>query len=173
MDPGTKLTRRGSNWYGPRTDDWREYAVITRAHRWLAYWSIGGRCRPQGLWCAALFGLAAAILPSAAQADNFANVYYDAGKDQLLVTISYRGTNPDHTFSLQWGMCKDSADGKTREIAVDVLDSQWQDAARRDFKKTTRFSLADLTCRPATLTLRTAPRFLYTLQIPARSSPRP
>jgi hypothetical protein len=164
---------RGAGQIGMARDDWREYAVTTSAHRWLANWNIGGLCRPQGLWCAAVFGLAAGILPGAAQADNFANVYYDARKDQLVVTMSYLGTNPDHTFSLQWGTCKDSPDGTTREIAVDVLDSQWQDAARQNFKMTTRFSLADLTCRPATLTLRTAPRFLYTLQIPARFSPRP
>jgi hypothetical protein len=40
--------------------------------------------------------------------------------------------------------------------------------ARQPFKKTTRFSLADLPCRPVKLTLRTAPRFYVTLQIPAR-----
>jgi len=34
--------------------------------------------------------------------------------------------------------------------------------------KTTRFSLADLPCRPVKLTLRTAPRFYVTLQIPAQ-----
>jgi len=126
-----------------------------------------GRSRPQG-FASAAFLLAASLLSGAVRGDNFANVYYDGGKDQLVVTIFYRGTNPDHHFSLQWGTCKVSADGATREIAAEVLDSQWQDAAVRNFRKTTRFSLADVTCRPAKLTLRTAPRFLYTLQIPAR-----
>jgi len=38
------------------------------------------------------------------------------------------------------------------EIVAEVLDGQWQDAARQPFKKTTRFSLADLPCRPVKLT---------------------
>ena len=102
-----------------------------------------------------------------AQADTFSRVTYDRGKDQLVVTMRYRGTNPDHTFSLQWGHCKGMAGSQLHEIVVDVLDSQWQDEERDDFKKTTRFGLADLSCRPATLTLRTAPRYFYTLLIPA------
>ncbi len=118
---------------------------------------------------AALF----ALLTTAVRADNFGNAYYDARGDQIVVTMTYRGTNPDHTFSLKWGQCKESADGSAREIVAEVLDSQWQDAAIQSFKKTTRFSLADLQCRPAKLTLRTAPRFYYTLQIPARASAPP
>jgi hypothetical protein len=111
------------------------------------------------------------MLTTAVRADNFANVYYDARKDQIVVTMVYRGTNPDHTFSLKWGQCKESADGSSREIVAEVLDSQWQDVATQNFKKTTRFSLDDLPCRPAKLTLRTAPRFYYTLKIPARAIP--
>jgi hypothetical protein len=117
-------------------------------------------------------GLAVALLATAVRADNFASAYYDARSDQIVVTMTYRGSNPDHTFSLKWGQCKDSADGRPREIVAEVLDSQWQDAATQSFKKTTRFSLADLQCRPAKLTLRTAPRFYYTLQIPAQASAR-
>jgi len=108
-----------------------------------------------------------------ARADNFANAYYDSRKDQVVVTMFYRGTNPDHTFSLKWGRCKESADGSEREIVAEVLDSQWQDAATEDFKKTTRFGLESLHCRPAKLTLRTAPRFYYTLLIPARTDAAP
>jgi hypothetical protein len=116
---------------------------------------------------ALLLGLVLLALLPTAQADNFYKVYYDAGKDDLVVSITYRGTNPDHTFSLKWGRCKNSQGGVLHEIAGDVLDSQWQDDAQSDFKKTVRFSLADFRCRPATVTLRTAPRFLYTLLIPA------
>jgi hypothetical protein len=120
-----------------------------------------------------LCGLAAAVLTTAARADSFASAHYDAGKDQLIVTMIYRGTNPDHTFSLKWGQCKESADGSGREIVAEVLDSQWQDVETQDFKKTTRFSLNNLQCRPAKLTLRSAPRFYYTLQIPARQITAP
>jgi hypothetical protein len=113
------------------------------------------------------------MLRDAARADNFTNAYYDARKDQLVVTISYRGTNPDHTFSLKWGQCKELPDGSEREIVAEILDDQWQDVASRNFKKTTRFGLEKLRCRPAKLTLRTAPRFYYTLQIPAQTVPAP
>jgi hypothetical protein len=40
--------------------------------------------------------------PQMSLADNFVNVYYDAAADNLVVTMSYRGTNPDHTFTLRW-----------------------------------------------------------------------
>ena len=141
--------------------------VTMSAEQWSAHHPDAGRVslRSRGaLSC----GLAVALLTTAVRADNFANVYYDARRDQIAVTMTYRGTNPDHTFSLKWGQCKEPADGGTREIVAEVLDSQWQDAATQSFKKTTRFSLADLQCRPAKLTLRTAPRFYYTLQIPER-----
>jgi hypothetical protein len=122
---------------------------------------------------AVLLGIASAMLTPAAQADNFANVYYDASKDQLVVTMAYRGTNRHHKFSLQWGPCNAPQDGNLNEVTADVLDSQWQDAAVSDFKKTTRFSLAGIPCRPAKVTLRTAPRFLATVVIPAGPSQLP
>ena len=106
-----------------------------------------------------------------AAADNFASVFYDAQTDELVVTMKYRGTNPGHMFSLQWGECRTLADARLPEVVADVNDSQYQDAARQDFKTTSRFSLAGLPCRPAKLTLRTAPRFYYVVQIPAQTSP--
>lgn len=115
-------------------------------------------------------GLAVALSATAVRADDFAGAYYDARGDQVVVTMVYRGTNPNHVFSLKWGQCRQSPDGGAREIVAEVLDSQWRDAAIQDFRKTTHFSLADVHCRPAKLTLRTAPRFYFTLQIPA--SPR-
>jgi hypothetical protein len=145
----------------------RETWMATRADR------AGARRVSRHAGTALLCGLAVAALTTAARADNFANAYYDARKDQVVVTMIYTGTNPDHTFSLKWGPCKESADGGAREIVAEVLDSQWRDAATQDFKKTTRFSLNNLQCRPAKLTLRTAPRFYYTLQIPARTIPSP
>ncbi len=111
--------------------------------------------------------LAAALLCHGAHADDFASVRYDAATDQLIITMRYSGTNPNHTFSLQWGPCQSIAGQALPEVAVEVLDSQFQDAAQRAFRKTTRFPLGELPCRPAKLTLRTAPHFLYTLLIPA------
>jgi hypothetical protein len=124
-------------------------------------------------WSECLFWLAAAVPWNAALADNFAKVYYDSRKDQLVVTMFYRGTNPDHTFSLKWGQCAKSTDGSGLAVDAEVLDGQWQDAAQRNFTKTTRFDLNDVPCRPARLTLRTAPRFYSVAQIPARTAPAP
>ncbi len=115
----------------------------------------------------------ALVFSAVARADNFANVFYDVQNDQLVVTMRYRGTNPSHEFTLRWGPCKDRSDGQSHDIVAEVLDSQWQDAAERTFKVTTRFSLTDLNCRPAAVTLRTAPRFYYTLQIPGKSTRQP
>jgi hypothetical protein len=146
----------------------------TLTGRWLAVthrgrsWHLSRRAE-----CIVLSGLAVGMLSAATQADNFSNVYYSVRKDQLVVTMAYRGTNPDHTFSLKWGQCKDLAEGGGSEVDAEVLDSQWQDVEQSDFKKTMRFSLASIPCRPAKLTLRSAPRFFYTVQIPARVTQKP
>ncbi len=106
------------------------------------------------------------MLPLCAQADTFSRVYYDARTDELVVSMKYSGTSPNHRFTLQWGQCQDVNGSKLHELDAEVLDSQWQDEALRPFKKTVRFSLADILCRPAKVTLRTAPRFIYTVLIP-------
>ena len=146
---------------------------MTMSADWWCAGRLGARRVSLRLGTILLGSLAVAMPATAVRADTFANAYYDAGKDQIVVTMSYRGTNPDHTFSLKWGRCKEPPDGSAREIVAEVLDSQWQDPETQDFRKTTRFSLDTLRCRPAKLTLRTAPRFYYTLQIPARASASP
>jgi len=109
---------------------------------------------------------AAAFLQTA-HADNFARVFYDRKADQLVVTMAYRGTNPNHNFSLKWGKCQADQSGNLPGVTAEVLDDQWKDPERLSYKKTTRFDLSGLPCpRPASVTLRTAPRFLYTLTIP-------
>jgi hypothetical protein len=114
-----------------------------------------------------LVASSASMLAQAVWADNFASISYDPATQELVVTMIYRGTHPDHSFSLKWGECHDSQSGSLPEVTAEVLDAQWEDPARDDFRKTIRFSLADLPCRrPASVTLRTAPRFFYTLKIP-------
>jgi hypothetical protein len=127
-----------------------------------------GRARRLGQAALLAFTLGAATMMPAeiAWATRFANVYYDPGTDQLVVTMMYSGTNPDHTFSLKWGRCKTAPDGSP-QISANVIDSQWQDAEQNDYQTTTRFNLGKLKCRPVNLTLRSAPRFIYQLQIPA------
>ena len=107
------------------------------------------------------------IGPQDSHADNFRKVTYDPVTDELVIVVIYRGTNPDHQFSLKWGPCIDRG-GNQHEIAAELLDQQFQDAARKDYKKTLRMSLAAMDCRPAAVTLRTAPRFYYTLTVPER-----
>jgi hypothetical protein len=120
-----------------------------------------------------LFGLAgalaASLLSSNAQADNFGRVHYDKQSDRLIVTMIYRGTNPNHNFSLRWGECQANQSGNRPGVTVEVLDDQFGDVEQQDYKKTMRFSLAGLPCpRPVAVTLRTAPRFFYTLTVPAK-----
>jgi hypothetical protein len=104
---------------------------------------------------------------TAAYAATFSSVYYDSKTNELVATMMYQGTNPDHQFSVQWGNCQALGDDDSQhQIAAEVLDSQWNDDAQQTFTKTVRFSLANVTCRPATVTLRSAPRFLYTVEIP-------
>lgn len=107
------------------------------------------------------------MTPRPGHADNFQKVTYDASSDELVISVIYRGTNADHQFSVKWGSCVDGDDGR-HTIVGDLLDQQFQDAARKNYKKTIHISIADLECRPAAVTLRTAPRFYYTLTIPAR-----
>jgi len=109
----------------------------------------------------------AACLSLAAHADNFGGVRYYRQRDQLVVTMIYRGTNPNHKFSLKWGECQPNQDGGLPGVTGEILDDQFDDREERDFKKNARFSLAGLPCpRPVNVTLRTAPRFFYTLTIP-------
>jgi hypothetical protein len=107
------------------------------------------------------------IWPPLASADNFEKVAYDPTTDELVVTMSYRGSNPDHGFSLKWGECLTDQAGGLPGVTAEVLDDQFQDRALEDHETITRFSLSPLPCgRPARVTLRTAPRFFYTLVIP-------
>lgn len=102
-----------------------------------------------------------------ASADTFRDVHYEARTDELVARMIYRGTNPNHNFTLQWDVCHGAHDsGQPYEIAAEVMDDQWDNAALEPFDKTVRFSLSNLTCRPAKVTLRTAPRFFYTVYVP-------
>ena len=114
-----------------------------------------------------ILAAAATFFSLEAGADNFANVRYDKQADRLVVTMIYRGTNPNHNFSLNWGPCQTSDSGDLPGATAEVLDDQYEDAAEQDFTKTVRFRLTGMPCpRPASITLRTAPRFFYTLTIP-------
>lgn len=110
---------------------------------------------------------AATLASLAVRADNFGNIRYSRQADKLIVTMLYRGTNPNHHFSLKWGPCEANQSEGLPGATAEVLDDQYEDAAEQDFSQTVRFGLAGMPCpRPANVTLRTAPRFFYTLTIP-------
>ena len=118
-------------------------------------------------WILGALSLSVVIRAPFARADNFVEAHYDARGDALVVTMRYRGTNPEHKFTVEWGPCKPADnDPRVKQISATVLDDQWNDAANSPFKKTARFSLADVSCRPAEVTLHTAPRFYYLVKIP-------
>jgi len=116
-------------------------------------------------------GCAALMLSLGAQGDSFARAYYDSRTDQLVVGMIYGGTNAQHAFTIRWGQCQDVGGSNWHDLAAEVLDSQWQDQAVRSYEETVRFSLAGIPCRPARVTLRTAPRFISTVVIPAVKPP--
>jgi hypothetical protein len=116
-----------------------------------------------------LGAVAPALFATSARADNFGRIRYDKQSDRLIVTMIYRGSNPNHNFSLKWGQCQANQSGNLPGVTVEILDDQFDDVAQQDYKKTVRFSLAGLPCpRPAAVTLKTAPRFFYTLTIPGK-----
>jgi hypothetical protein len=119
---------------------------------------------------AVLLALGLSLAAPGAGADAFDSAHYDPVTDSLVVTLLYSGTNPDHQFTLRWVTCSKPDANGVSEIAAEVLDSQWDDAAQQDFTKTVRFSLAALPCRPAEVTLRTPPRFIYTVYVPGKKA---
>jgi hypothetical protein len=135
----------------------------------LASALVGGR-RLEGSRAFLLIVVAVTLATAAAavMAASFGPVRYDPNSDQLIVTMIYDGTNPDHHFSIQWGPCRKLDQPEHQTIGVSILDDQWNDAATKTYTKTITVPLATLSCRPATVTLRTAPDFITTLYIPAR-----
>lgn len=116
------------------------------------------------------FVAAMATAPAAVMGANFETVSYDSGGDQLIVTMTYEGTNPNHHFSIQWGPCRkhiDQLNEPPRNIVeVGILDDQGSDAAENSYTKVVKVSLAGLSCRPATVTLWTPPHFTASIDIP-------
>ena len=100
-------------------------------------------------------------------ADNFGPSYYDHATNELVVTLLYGGTNPNHRFTLKWGVCEfDDSDRRVPLVNADILDDQFNDVEQQQYTIVTRFSLADMPCaRPANVTVSTAPGFSFELVI--------
>ena len=135
--------------------------------------ALRGKRRVQHSRTFLLFAVTVAIVTdtAATMADTFGPVRYDPNSDQLIVTMIYDGTNPDHHFSVQWGRCRkanQSDQPAQQTIVASILDDQWNDAAASTYTTTVKVPLATLSCRPATVTLRTAPDFYTSVDIPAK-----
>lgn len=95
------------------------------------------------------------------------SVAYDAAHDELVVEIIYRGTHPDHEFSLDWAQCRRRGDGNPPyQAAARLIDAHGRDVAREDYRVTRRFDLSSLECRPALVTVRLGPTANRTVYLP-------
>lgn len=115
------------------------------------------------LW---VVSIAALLYLTPAAAITVTALTYDPGKDQLILTINYRGTNPDHQFNVQWDTCK-KLDEERMQILGLLVDNQPNDLARQDFTKPMRIDLRDFSCRPAKVTIRTSAGFFTSVDVPA------
>lgn len=116
------------------------------------------------LW--ALGSLLALCCSMAATAITVDALHYDAANDQLVMTIAYRGTNPDHKFTVQWDECKRLDDERSQILGL-LIDSQPDDLARQNFTTPFKIDLRDFPCRPARVTIRTSAGFFMSVDVPA------
>ncbi|GFE83108.1 hypothetical protein GCM10011487_51080 [Steroidobacter agaridevorans] len=113
-----------------------------------------------------VLGFAVLLYVAPAAAVSVTALTYDTGKDQLVLTIAYRGTNPDHEFKVQWDACKKLDDERMQILGL-LVDNQPDDLARQEFTKPMRIDLRDFSCRPAKVTIRTSAGFFTSVDIPA------
>jgi hypothetical protein len=107
------------------------------------------------------------LLPAAALGQTIVDAAYDASADALIVTIAYRGTNPDHDFALSWDECQPTGNGG-HSVVARLIDRQGEDKAQQDYEVRQRFELSALECRPAEVTVRLGPVSNRTVSVPAR-----
>lgn len=110
--------------------------------------------------------LLAALYCGPASAISVSNLVYDASKDQLVMQIAYRGTNPDHEFSVEWAECA-RLDEERSQIFGMLVDDQANDRALQEFTKEFTVDLLGFSCRPAKVTIRTSVGFFIAVDIPA------
>jgi hypothetical protein len=106
------------------------------------------------------------LIALAVQAATFSSVELDPGRNELIATMTYDGSNPNHQFSVQWGTCRKLGTEGNHQIVAELLDDQWDDTAQQTFTTTVHVSLAGVNCHPALVTLRTAPKYETNVQIP-------
>lgn len=119
---------------------------------------------PLRLWVTCL--LLASFYGAPASAISVNRLTYDAAEDQLILLIAYRGTNPDHKFSVEWTECK-RLDDERSEILGLLVDNQPDDLARQEFTQVLKVDLTSFTCRPSKVTIRTSAGFFTSVDVPA------
>jgi hypothetical protein len=110
--------------------------------------------------------LLALVYCAPASAITLTSLTYDAAENQLVMKIAYRGTNPDHKFSVRWDACKRLDDSRA-QILGQLLDSQPNDLAREEFTQEFKLDLEDFSCRPSEVTIRTSAGFFMSVNLPA------
>jgi hypothetical protein len=110
--------------------------------------------------------IAALCYAASAAAIAVLDLTYDAPKDQLVMTIAYRGTNPDHEFRVQWETCAKLDDERMQILGV-LIDDQPNDHARQEFSKPLRIDMRNFSCRPAKVTIKTSAGFFTSVDVPA------
>jgi hypothetical protein len=114
--------------------------------------------------------IALSIATVTVTAATFGPVRYEPNGDQLIVAMIYDGTNPNHHFAIKWGTCRkgEQLDKPAHQtIGVNIVDDDHNDAAKTTYTETIRVPIANLSCRPATVTLWTPPNFSTSVEIPA------
>jgi len=125
--------------------------------------------RRSGNRAARMYGRAVVLcglIAPAVQSATFSSVEFDPGRNELIATMTYDGSNPNHQFSVQWGTCRKLGNEGNHQIVAELLDNQWDDTAQQTFTTTVHVSLAGVNCHPAFVTLRTAPKYESSVQIP-------
>ena len=82
-----------------------------------------------------IIAAAATLISLAARADNFADIRYSPQTDRLVVTMLYRGTNPNHQLLAKMGaVSKQASRTVCRAQRAEILDDQYDDTAEQDFQ---------------------------------------
>jgi hypothetical protein len=81
----------------------------------------------------------------------------------LGMELLFQGTTGNHSFRLLWDECE--VVDNQQQIAARLVDEQGDDVGTNDITQYVEFSLADMSCRPAELTVRIGRRAHATIYL--------
>lgn len=118
-------------------------------------------------YAASCITVVALFFATYAMSMNIVDASFDDNTDELVFTVLYRGTHPNHVFSIRWEECRRMSDGHLEILGI-VQDSDPKDPAQKDFEKIERISMTDFSCRPAVVTIGApSPVYRRSVKIPA------